>query len=346
MPPGLDAVGRRAFIGRLAGGLFSVGAVASLLTNAILGAEVSSRAHLVDALAFLSGVVCLVIPWRRVPLRFFHILPVTAAAEVSLSVWSIGVHGGVHTWYFVLIAVFVAVVFEARMTIAVHAALITGCLFLPVVYANAPVDALETALVATPVLWCLVAIVAGLRESLNRREAGLAALVRRDPLTGVGNLRLLEERLGYELARHRRAGRALAVLQLDLDSFKEVNDTLGHLAGDALLRDVAAALETQAREGDTVVRQGGDEFCLLAPETGALEAGALAQRIRTALGELTAVDGPLRASIGIALFPVDGGDADALRAAADLAQRVDKTRPRSAAAPRGEGAAATAVLSP
>lgn len=334
MPSGLDAIGRRGFIGRLAGALFCVGAVASLLTNAILGSDVPTAAHWANALAFGSGLVCFLVPWTRVPLRWFHLIPVVAAVEVALSMWAIGVHGDVHAWYFVLIVVFVAVLFESRAAILAHTLLISALLFAPVFYEAASPDALETALVAAPVLWCVSLIVAGLREGLGRREAGLAALARCDPLTGAGNLRLLEERLEYELARHRRAGRTLAMLQLDLDCFKEVNDTLGHLAGDDLLRDVAAVLAREAREGDTVVRQGGDEFCVLAPETGALEAAALAGRIQLALHRLNAVDNPLRASIGVAVFPADGASAGALRGAVDERQRADKARHRAVAPAR------------
>ena len=81
-------------------------------------------------------------------------------------------------------------------------------------------------------------------------------------------MRLLRERLAYEIARHERHRRPLAVIVLDLDGFKSVNDRFGHAAGDEVLCALAEALTHTVREQDTIVRQGGDEFCVLAPETG------------------------------------------------------------------------------
>ena len=133
-----------------------------------------------------------------------------------------------------------------------------------------------------------------------------------------------DERLEYEIARHRRAGRELALLVLDLDGFKEVNDTLGHPAGDRLLRDVAAVLSTTVRSGDTIARPGGDEFCVIAPETGRGEAQRLAERIEIALSTLDAAGHPLSASIGLALFPHDASTPEQVIDQADLDQRMIK----------------------
>ena len=143
-----------------------------------------------------------------------------------------------------------------------------------------------------PMLWVATAVVAYLREGLVAGQAELAELARRDPLTGAGNRRLLAERLRYELARHRRTGGELALLVLDLDRFKEVNDQLGHPAGDRLLTDVAAALAATVRDGDTVVRHGGDEFCVVAPDAGPADALVLADRIHAALGGIGSLRRP------------------------------------------------------
>ncbi|MCW2989523.1 MAG: hypothetical protein JWM73_117, partial [Solirubrobacterales bacterium] len=136
---------------------------------------------------------------------------------------------------------------------------------------------------------------------------------------------LLAEHLRYEIARHRRTGRELAVLLLDLDRFKEVNDRLGHPAGDRLLSDVAQALLATVRDGDTVVRHGGDEFCIVAPETGPAEADALGARIHEALQTIEVLDAPLSATVGAAVFPHDGPTAELLLAAADNAERTAKS---------------------
>jgi diguanylate cyclase (GGDEF)-like protein len=187
-------------------------------------------------------------------------------------------------------------------------------------------------------LFALPAALAGLalRARWLEREAALRRLAAVDPLTGLGNGRLLTERLAYEVARHRRSRRRFAVLALDLDGFKRVNDRFGHLAGDDVLREVAQAIERTTREQDTVVRQGGDEFCVLAPETDHAQAEHLAFRVREAVR--TAVGGleGMGVSVGFAVFPDDGVLPDALLEHADLAQtdakrRVHAQRPRRAA---------------
>jgi diguanylate cyclase (GGDEF)-like protein len=147
----------------------------------------------------------------------------------------------------------------------------------------------------------------------------------------VGNYRLLDSRLQYEVTRHRRNGRPLSLVVLDLDGFKQVNDTLGHPVGDQLLRQVAEVLRAAVREQDTVVRQGGDEFCVIAPETGRAEAEALAGRIKVGLHALVANGEPLSASTGHATFPDDATSAEVLLAHADLEQRRDKATGRGRA---------------
>ena len=129
-----------------------------------------------------------------------------------------------------------------------------------------------------------VGILLALRARLERERDAMRRFALRDPLTGLANRRALDERLGYEIARHTRHGESFAVLALDLDGFKAVNDRFGHDAGDELLRETAAALVEVVRAQDTVVRLGGDEFCVLAPQTGQASAdqlsGARARRAR------------------------------------------------------------------
>jgi diguanylate cyclase (GGDEF)-like protein len=320
-----DAAERRAITGRLAGLLFAVGALASAPTNELFAdPPVGQAARWIDLLAFVSGLVCLSIPWRRVPEQWFHLLPIVGTVEVALSVWAIGVHGGIYSWYFVLVAVFVAYAFESRAQIAGQMLFLAVCFTVPVLYLDDAGTAAIRALVAVPLLVTVAAMVAYLRESLEEGRAQLAEQARTDALTGVGNRRVRDERLAYELARHRRSGGPLALIFLDLDRFKDVNDTHGHLAGDRLLCDVGRALSDTVRAGDTVSRPGGDEFCVIAPGTGAAEAQRLTERIELALSELTAVGRPLSASVGLALFPRDGHTAEELIGHADHDQRMVK----------------------
>lgn len=153
-----------------------------------------------------------------------------------------------------------------------------------------------------------------------------------DPLTGLPNRRLLLDRLEHLLLS--RDGTGVAVLFIDLDRFKHVNDTLGHDAGDALLREVADRLCTAVRAGDVVGRQAGDEFVVLCPATDEVEARHVAARIDAALRppwRMAHGQVDVGASIGIAFTP-PGGDAEAVLRAADRAMYVEKQRGRSDAA--------------
>jgi diguanylate cyclase (GGDEF)-like protein len=169
----------------------------------------------------------------------------------------------------------------------------------------------------------------GILQAVTRRLEGERESYRgaamSDPLTGLANRRALGERIRYEVARHARQEHSFAVLALDLDGFKAVNDRFGHDAGDEILRDVAAALHEAVREQDTVARLGGDEFCVLAPETGRAGGEQLADRVSSALARVTTGVRGLSASVGVAVFPLDGRNAQAVLTAADERQ-VDAKR--------------------
>ncbi|KAA5610421.1 bifunctional diguanylate cyclase/phosphodiesterase [Rhodovastum atsumiense] len=153
-------------------------------------------------------------------------------------------------------------------------------------------------------------------------EAHIAHLAHHDILTGLPNRGLFRERLDRALARARR-GRGCAVQLIDLDRFKEVNDTLGHPVGDALLRAVTERLRAVLRETDTLARLGGDEFAVIETDVDLpQDATALARRIIEAIGQPFEVDGHqvcIGASVGIAVAPSDGLEPDALIKGADMA---------------------------
>ncbi len=186
-----------------------------------------------------------------------------------------------------------------------------------------PPPALAIVVVAACVLVLHRVGASGRAERAALRRSALT-----DPLTGAANRRALTELVDYEIARHARLRHSFAVVALDLDGFKLVNDRFGHPAGDGLLRDVAEALRQVVRDQDTVARLGGDEFCVLAPETDESGAERLAARVAAAIGRVTAGLDTLSASIGVALYPVDGGDARAVLEAADAAQVDAKRRSR------------------
>jgi diguanylate cyclase (GGDEF)-like protein len=177
-----------------------------------------------------------------------------------------------------------------------------------------------------------VAVLVAVRERLERERDALRRFALSDPLTGIANRRFLLERIDYEVARHTRGHSTFALLMLDLDGFKNLNDRFGHPAGDDLLRDVAAAMERSLRGQDTVARIGGDEFCVLAPETDLPGTRRLRARIESAVGEVTMGVDALRASSGVALFPDDGVSPNALLHAADqrlLSAKRERQRRRT-----------------
>jgi len=153
-------------------------------------------------------------------------------------------------------------------------------------------------------------------EAANARLEGmnvrLAALATTDGLTGLLNQRVFSERLAEEFRRARRYGEPLSLIVLDVDRFKAYNDSLGHLAGNAVLRELAAVLREHARESDLVARFGGEEFALILPHTGVEEAAVLAERLRAALeGRAWSDQHPITASFGVCdLTPaLDGPEA-------------------------------------
>ncbi len=153
-------------------------------------------------------------------------------------------------------------------------------------------------------------------------EARIQMLAHYDPLTGLPNRTLLDSRSDLTLSHAKRSGETVALMFLDLDHFKNINDSLGHRVGDEVLVELAHRLSLNVREQDTVARLGGDEFVLLLPNTGATGAAHLADKLlRAALQPIHIEQHELTVtpSIGIALYPKDGTDLDSLARSADAA---------------------------
>lgn len=168
-------------------------------------------------------------------------------------------------------------------------------------------------------------------------QAELENLAGQDALTGLSNRRIFTDRLEHAVERATRTGSSLALIYIDLDDFKTLNDSHGHEAGDQLLKQVAARLGQCVRTADTVSRWGGDEFAVITEDSDAQQAGVLMQRIVAALGEACDFDGvavDVSASVGLSLFPDDAADAHALVQQADAAMyRVKRARKAGIAAP-------------
>jgi diguanylate cyclase (GGDEF)-like protein len=157
-------------------------------------------------------------------------------------------------------------------------------------------------------------------EGLSRR---LRHLAYRDSLTSLYNHRYFQEELAHEVERAQRYGKPLSVLMLDVDRFKEVNDTYGHLMGDTLLSYVAQVIAAELRSSDVAARYGGDEFAVILPETDQTRALTVAEKLSGAISVDRRWQGALLESLGagisfgVAAFPDDGRTADDLLGAAD-----------------------------
>jgi diguanylate cyclase (GGDEF)-like protein len=162
--------------------------------------------------------------------------------------------------------------------------------------------------------------------SEQRRDA-LLKQAYYDGLTGLANRQLFKDRLEREIAHAKRTQKQVALVYIDLDRFKYVNDSMGHSAGDALLLGVSRRLESQLRESDTLARLGGDEFVVIAPGPEEQPAHVLAERLQAALREPIDLEDAscfAQASIGLAVYPQDGTDVESLLRSADIAMYRSK----------------------
>jgi diguanylate cyclase (GGDEF)-like protein len=166
-----------------------------------------------------------------------------------------------------------------------------------------------------------------MRKGLAAREDQIMRLAYRDALTDLPNRVLFNDRLGVAMKVAQRDRGGLAVLLMDLDRFKQINDTLGHHTGDQVLQEAAKRLGTLVRSSDTIARLGGDEFIVLLNHCGMEEAKRIAEKILTAFDEAIVIGEhslDVRASIGIAGYPADSEDSETLLRHADLAMYAAK----------------------
>ncbi len=190
-------------------------------------------------------------------------------------------------------------------------------------------------------------VVATRTEKLEAANQQLRHLATHDALTGLPNRILLDDRLAQSMAHANRDGKTFAVLAVDLDRFKLINDTFGHRAGDTVLDQVSKRLLSVTRDIDTVARTGGDEFVVvISPSTKAEDALVIAQRANEALRAPMRIDGlelHVTSSIGVAYYPTDGSSAESLMARADAAMYCAKQRGRNNVQRFAEGMDATTV---
>jgi diguanylate cyclase (GGDEF)-like protein len=310
-----DARSRVVRGGRIAAVAFITGGLIAIPANFLIAPE-DDLVYLMPLLSLVPGLACLFVPWDRAPL---WVLDVTAVLAVGLIAFSMAVASPAYATYYVFVVLFVALVFRNPRVVMSHLLLVAVGLFVPVVFGSfTGRETLIIALLEAPSLVVVGTITFYLTARLEESREAYWTLSRSDELTGAGNYRALHERLREEIARHGRSERPFALILLDLDGFKQINDRYGHLGGDKVLAQVGATLREGVRAGDLVFRQGGDEFAVVAPDTGEDEAEELASRLRIRLRECGEQGLRVSSPTGLAIFPVDGMTSDDLLGVADL----------------------------
>lgn len=309
--------------GRLAALGFCTGALTSIPVNLLL-AKSSATEAMIGLLVLGLGILCLLIDWEEHSAALLYsigalaIVIVTAATVVTSLAYALN---------YVFVALIVALVAPFRMML-VTIGLITIGLLAPALFGdNAGRETFAFAVICAPTLLVTSTLVYQLTRMLERSREGFWALSREDALTGVGNYRALVERMEEEIARHSRRGRQFSIVLLDLDNFKRINDEFGHLQGDRVLAEVARAMREAVRAEDSVYRQGGDEFAVIAPETDAAAIQPIVDRLRERVAtgsegmDLAGNDAPgfqLGIGTGVASFPADGSTVNELLGMADI----------------------------
>jgi diguanylate cyclase (GGDEF)-like protein len=302
---------------KLAAFLFIAGTLSTIPGTLLLEEEFETWMYSLTVLGVLSGVFCLVASWTRISARWLAAVPIVATIEVAVVV---GISHVVFTYLYFFVSLYVALVFPTYRRMAPFLVFIVLALFAPFLYEDEPArTTLLWALAVAPGIILIPAVIGRLTTNLEQSREAYRRLSSEDALTGVGNYRSLIERLRHETARHQRRGREFAILTLDLNDFKMVNETQGHLVGDMLLAIVGSMIDLKVRTEDAVFRQGGDEFSVIAPETGRAQADQLADRIEEGLARISSGPVQLSASVGTAIFPHDGTDPGELLDAADAA---------------------------
>ena len=320
---------------RSAAALYGLGA--ALLGVACAFEEDPGARVAIGGLAALTLAVALALIWLegtgRDSLRLVFAGDLLAVAVVGVFV---AITDGAHSAYapYFFLAALHAAAFQPRGRVLAAMALTTAAFLAPLVYdrdeaswfAGVAIPALLPALVIVWVTHLVVSAMARERRTLAIREAEAMRIAESDALTGIGNYRRFWRSLESEAARARRHGQPFSLIVLDLDGFKEINDELGHQAGDEALRRVALALEGQLRAEDVLCRQGGDEFAVIAVAAESEETQELASRLVDAVAQAAGakLPKPLSASAGWATFGAPETSAEGLLARADHALRDAK----------------------
>ena len=272
------------------------------------------------------------IGYDRIPLWGFHVGVVAATALATFGIHAWGDHSPYGPLPYLWITIY-AFYFFTLPAALVHMAVLGAMFGIELGLRDLDWTPIDSWLATIGTLTVAGLVIAVIRDRLTGLISNLTDAARNDPLTGLLNRRGFEEAFDVELERARRTDRGLSVIVGDLDRFKEVNDRLGHGAGDAVLRRVGKTIRSTKRSWDIAARIGGEEFAILSPDTDEHGAYVLAERLRVEIEHTfePAGAGELTASFGIVSFPIHGQTSDALLQAADQALYAAKRLGRNRA---------------
>jgi diguanylate cyclase (GGDEF)-like protein len=303
--------------------LFGVGALITLLGLILPHARQVDEAGLVGVAA-LAATVAGGLAWgrERVPAWMYPIVALLGTVTVSLGLFFNGERNGgpvgSDEMYYLWVALWAAYYFKRR-ALAVQVAIMLAAFTVTLTLIHPGAAGTSRWISVSGLVIGAAIVVRVLSERSERLVAELRRAALTDPLTGLPNRRALEAAFVHEAALQSRNGRPFALLLIDLDRFKQLNDEHGHKAGDRALVEVATLLRQHARTADTAARIGGDEFALLLSETGKDEAAQARLRLFRAMHEHAVVsEWPAGASIGMSSSDEDGGSMDALMRHADM----------------------------
>jgi diguanylate cyclase (GGDEF)-like protein len=300
----LGAAAERATIARTLAYLFGFGGVLLVLTLLLDGSpDRNAGALVLIGVAAVAFAAVLVVGYDRLPMRFLIVAPAAGSVLVGLVIGFAGPEASApYAMYFAWVVI-ASAGFLSRTATAIHGLIAVAVYAIALAIVGPSMVPSGLALAMTAGTAAVAAVVmAGIAGQTRDLVARLDDAARTDPLTGLDNRRALRDEFERELARADRTRRPLALITLDLDHFKRFNDAFGHLAGDDALRRLARILDEVTRAIEVAARVGGEEFAVVAPETDAAGAIALAERVRLSVqSEFADSSPPLTVSCGIAV---------------------------------------------
>ncbi len=323
----------RALQARFIGGAFFAATVISLASMAVPqppGTNSGALFALFGVTFLISGIVLL--RGARLTERALQLALALGTAAISLGIVFAEQRAGVYSIFYLWIAITAFYFFSFRAAFA--QVVLVGLAFAAVLAVERP-DGLEEQWVVTTGTVAGAGVLVGLlRLRVEELVARLFDAARTDPLTELRNRRGFQELLDSEVDRAQRSGAPLSLLIIDLDHFKNVNDRLGHQAGDRVLRRFGQELSALTRRMDTAARVGGEEFAVVLPETDREDAYLIGERLREVVREsFSAEPVPITVSVGVTSFPDDSLESDGLLGTADQALYAAKRMGRDRTVP-------------